>query len=123
MNDAALICALREEVARLAAPADLQLASLPTFVHRPDELALRFDDAWQPIRARLDASETQRAALEALDARLATLSGEANEAFWTEEAVRSDPRWEGLRDLARNVLRTFGWPSHLPPTDRGTYIV
>src|SRR4051812_9255229 len=41
---------------------------------------------------------------------------------WTNDSLRSDPRWMGVRRLAKAALAAFRWPEAEPPTDRSTYV-
>jgi hypothetical protein len=62
-------------------------------------------------------TEEQTARLRQLDAYLTGLSGEQNRAFWTDEALVSDPRWEQVRALALAALTSFQWPKEVPPAE------
>lgn len=42
-----------------------------------------------------------------LDMLLDEMSGHENEYLWTEEGVRSDERWEAVRELARSIVDSF----------------
>ncbi len=60
-------------------------------------------------------SPVQRGRLRTLEATLADLSQEHNQAFWMDpEALASDPRWAQVRDQARAALEAFGWPDDRP---------
>ena len=74
----------------------------------PDELALNFDEGYQMIPEVRDSgvvfSDEALAALAALDQQLASMSGRHKEDLWTTEAIRYDPEWERVRDLANRAL-------------------
>lgn len=74
----------------------------------PDELALNFDDGYRLIPELRDGgvlfSEGALAALAALDQQLESMSGSHNLDLWTIEAIRHDPEWERVRDLAQRAL-------------------
>jgi hypothetical protein len=74
-----------------------------------DELAARFDDLYTDYVGSLTRlpSESQLVALQALDAAIHQLSGVENAGLWKEAAVRGDPRWHELREIARIVLAEF----------------
>jgi len=74
-----------------------------------DELAARFDDVYTDYVASLTRmpSEARMLALQALDTAIHELSGVENAALWKEAAVRSNPRWHELREIARIVLAEF----------------
>jgi len=96
---------LLESLRDLARPGEEQLAIQPAGAHKPDEIALDFDDAlkyWKP-RLWTSLSSAQREALSDVDARLSIMSGSANSQLWSEEAVLSDPAWTELRQLARRA--------------------
>jgi hypothetical protein len=40
--------------------------------------------------------------------------------FWMEEALFSDPRWDEIRQLARQALPFFGWPVEVPLPEPGS---
>ena len=100
---------LIEVVGRLAAPAEVQINYLDQHGFGPlaDELALEFDDAALVVdQLHRDGtiSETARLAIQALDRKLDSFSGEALEHLWTFEALRSAPEWKAVRGLARRCV-------------------
>jgi hypothetical protein len=106
----------------LVQPADVQRTLLPDFVPVGDELALTFGDGLLTVD-RQGITERQQSAIEALDQRIVSLSGEDNAAFWLlEERLRCDPQWDEIRSLAKAVADAFGWPIVAPPADRGVVI-
>jgi len=102
---------LANAVRNLARPGDEALARMPEGDHRPNELAIEFDEAYTEYVANLDQlpSVAQLESLQALDAALAAMSGPANVELWTESAVRGHPRWAELRTLAHTAATRFGW--------------
>jgi hypothetical protein len=94
---------------RLAADAATQasyLAGIGTG-GRADELALEFDDAYQPVRARqgeLGFSPTTSEGLGRLDALLAEMSGPQNADLWTLNALQNSVRWSNVRQVAEAIL-------------------
>ena len=100
---------LREAIAILAAPADVQdrtpcAEGFPTD-YGNDELALMFDDIYPTVRDELNAE--QSTAAQRLDDLLALYSGPRNRAFWAREALWHDKRWEAVRSCAREALSAF----------------
>src|ERR1700754_4772337 len=97
---------LREAIAVLAAPADVQDRTLCadgfSADHGNDELALMFDDIYPAVRGELNAK--QAAAARRLDELLARYCGPRNQAFWAREALWHDKRWEAVRSCAREAL-------------------
>jgi hypothetical protein len=102
---------LRQAVAALAKPGPAALDTLDPRCHRPDELALDFDDAYQVVVGSFarDFTSEQLTALQMLDALLEEMSGAQNSHLWTEEAVVSHDRWREVRSRASTVMHEFGW--------------
>jgi hypothetical protein len=102
---------LRQAVAALAMPGPAALDTLDPRCHRPDELALDFDDAFRVIVGNFasDLTSEQLSALQMLDALLEEMSGSHNSHLWTEEAVVSHDRWREVRSRAYTVMGEFGW--------------
>ncbi|HEV2596822.1 hypothetical protein [Sphingopyxis sp.] len=114
---------LQHAVLALAQPAEVQLALFPDFVCKADELALDFEDGlYELVGHESDVSAEQRAALDALDSLLVSMSGQHNAAFWTDEAVRSDEKWEDIRSAAKATAKIFGWELRPPPPSGAIYI-
>jgi hypothetical protein len=103
---------LRSAVQDLALPPELGLARKGAGTHRPDELALEFDDVYAAFvsNAATLPTEKQLLALQALDSALAAMSGPEHASLWTESAVKSHPSWVEVRSLAAAVLEAFAWP-------------
>ncbi len=106
---------LRHSLQALAVPADVQLRLLPDFVCKADELALNFNDCYSLITAEAELTDRQKAALDALDAKLDEMGGAGNEHLWTEKALGIRPEWEEVRRLAVETLDAFGWDVAIPP--------
>src|SRR3982751_2382457 len=100
-----LLAMLTSAVQLLAADPDEQVATLPDFVHVPDELAQNFDDTYvlaPQIHAAGLLDERAMRALEPLNQSLEGISA------WTLEAVRADPEWASVRAQARAALQAMG---------------
>ncbi|WP_287002987.1 hypothetical protein [Sphingobium sp.] len=110
---------LQRAVIALAQPAAIQLSLFPDFVCKADELALDFESGLDALVGyEHEISAEQRAAIEALDQLLFSMSGEKYAYFWTDEAVLTDPTWEAIRALARSAALIFSWDlSHVSPSD------
>lgn len=115
---------LKYAVQALALPSETQLHLFPDFVCKADELALDFCNGYETILNQLTPGLTTRQiqVLNALDKLLNSISGENNSPLWTDDALRTDPSWAKVRDLAQEVLAAFGWPLDVPPTYRSNYI-
>ncbi len=110
---------LVSSVQLLAADYEEQVATLPDFVHVPDELALNFDDVWvlvPQIRAAGLLDESAAAQLEELHQSLGGL------ADWTLDALRNDPRWATIREQARAALAAMHEPRGPIDLSWGSYV-
>lgn len=124
---------LRRSLQLLASPAQAQLSYFPAgWVVLTDEMALDFNHWVECLPTYWNPSNTQIVQLKRLDDFLSTMSDSLHSAFWTDEALSSDPRWEEVRMLAKTALRCFGWPIVVPPpaqhehkmlVDNGSYIL
>jgi hypothetical protein len=117
---------LRESLQLLAMPAAAQLAFFPPrWVETAFELADYFIGAYRvivnnhPKRLRAD----QRRRLDLLHEKLeAVVSVREEEYLRTEGALLGSTEWQDLRELAREALRSFGWPLEAPPKGRHRFI-
>ena len=106
----------------LAQHADVQQALFPDFVPAGDELALNFEEALATID-RQGMAERQRSALDALDQKILSLSGQGNADFWLlPERLQHDDEWNAIRLLARAVAEAFSWEIETLPPAQGLYI-
>jgi hypothetical protein len=87
------------------------LELVPDGTVKADELVLDFDNfgraAIESLREEL--TDAQRESLSDIDRLLDAMSESRLADLWTEEAVRTHPKWQALRDAARRALATFGW--------------
>jgi hypothetical protein len=60
--------------------------------------------------------------LQALDQQLSDMSGWHNRFTWTDEALHTDPTWDHVRSLAREVLAAFGWTDDAPPSYAAEFV-
>ncbi|MFH1022842.1 MAG: hypothetical protein V1809_05590 [Planctomycetota bacterium] len=88
---------------RLSLPAEGQLASLPDGCCKADELALDFDNFWRTESVVIPA-EAKSLVVE-LDQTLSSMSGSKNAELWTDDALRTRPEWEDVREKARRILK------------------
>lgn len=117
---------LRESLQLLAMPAAAQLAFFPPrWVETAFELADYFIGAYRvivsnhPKRLRDD----QRRRLDLLHEKLeAMVSVREEEYLRTEGALLGSTEWQDLRELAREALRSFGWPLEAPPKGKHRFI-
>lgn len=104
---------LRQTLRIAALPADQQIASFPEGSPVPDWIAGDFFN-WSGLalrRADFAPTDQQRAALNALDARLNEMSErhERDAELWTEEGLRRRPEWKDVRRDAQKILELFQW--------------
>ena len=109
---------LRQCVVRLAAPPDEQAAYLDSILGHMtadgdasgfgnDELALELEDilcAGSDMIAHGELNASERSALVPLDSLLEKWSGEENADFWARSALKLDPRWKEVRQVAAAAL-------------------
>jgi hypothetical protein len=102
---------LAQAVRDLALPGEAALARKPAASHRPDELALEFDEAYTTFVGSLDELPPAEhlKGLQVLDSKLSSMSGAHNSQLWTEQAVKTDSQWSVVRALAKAVVQMFGW--------------
>src|SRR6188768_210747 len=112
---------LRETIVRLAASADDQHAYLESILAHltPNgdatgygniELALEFDGiypATEDMRQCGEITQEEIDAAKPLEALLTRWNGQQNADFWRREALWQDPRWEQVRQCARQVLSQY----------------
>jgi hypothetical protein len=95
----------------LAADAGVQREYLNKLGTYPclDELALEFDDAYQPFKAQYDKSipDTILVKIDAIDSALALLSDSGDVTLWDESSLDTKP-WVEVRNLARDILYEIG---------------
>ena len=112
---------LRDALQALAAPGDVALALVADGAVKADELALDFDNFWRAALESLESelTQAQRESLVAVDRLLDAMSGARHRDLWTEEAVRTHPKWQEVREAAKRALADFGWDEGPPNPKRG----
>ena len=90
----------------LSLSGEQQLAAHEEGSHKPDEIALDFDDTLKFWKSRLwhSLSDEQKDGIDAVDAHLSRMSGAQESDLWTEDAVLNHPRWIELRNLAAKAV-------------------
>ncbi len=112
----------RNQLLALASTPEVQFALFPSGVCLGDELVSDFDRNKQQFLDDHETTAPQRSALDALEAFILKLSGPHNAVFWCDpEPVTDDPRWEQIRQLARDALRSLDWEYSLPRKNGATY--
>ena len=78
-------------------------------------------DYWgysQAIGTYWELSQDQETRLTVLRDFFDALNTPATGDFWSVEALRSDPRWEHVRSLAKQTLNALNWPIEVPPPEK-----
>ncbi len=110
---------LRLSLQLLASPAQDQLHHFPvSWIDLPFEMADDFGHWARCVSTYWEVPQEQQTRLTLLDDFLSEMSGSHNAAFWTDEALYADPRWEEVRTMAQAALASFGWPVEVPPRAR-----
>lgn len=113
------------EVVRLvASPPEVQLAALPEWTCRGDEIALLFHEEMLTVRLLVESgavSSQGLAVLKEIDRRFDEMSGELNAELWTDSAVRTRPEWQGTRVLAQEALSMMGETLQAPDLSHVRY--
>lgn len=101
-----------------------QQALFPQGLPAGEELAIEFGEAFDPFWETLQGADPERrSALLSLNDALDDASTHCDEDFWFDAGrLDTDPQWHSLRELARRVLATFGWPNEAPPRNDAIYV-
>lgn len=102
---------LRRTLGLLAAPADAQLAYLKDLGGSNDEFGLEFDTvarASKELELMGRLTNDQVSSILAVDDLLKEMSGPANAELWEDNGIRTDRRWERVRELAQEALTALG---------------
>jgi hypothetical protein len=107
-----LLSRLMASLTAIASEPSDQLALFPESISRAGDLAARVDESLRAVRddAASTLSREQAHALEALSARLTTISRDGAEFdpdLWTDEALRTSVHWRDVRALARAAIDRF----------------
>jgi hypothetical protein len=100
---------LVEALQLVASDADVQVASLPNFVHVPDEIALTYWEAYQltdELESKRVITPDLKAEMNRLNAHFDAMS--LDKSLWTLDQLAMSPKWEETRVLARSILKRMG---------------
>jgi hypothetical protein len=105
---------LRWSLLALAQADSVQPSLFPEQASKPDDLAFAFDHWANVVREThgADLSDDQVASLDAIAAKLATMSRDGAEFdvdLWTDAALTTSEHWADVRRLALSALETFEW--------------
>lgn len=101
----------------LACESQHQINHFPPGVDIIGELYMDYLNYSEFIGTYWELSHDQVTRLAVLLDYFSSLNHPATADFWTVEALRSDPRWEHVRILAKQALTAFKWPIEVPPLD------
>ena len=106
----------------VALPFEKQIEFLPDFINQPDEIAIRFDDAFRAVEPENKALTRMNVAelLNELDGLFEDMSGKQE--MWTLEALEKYPYWQRSRELAKASLKALDEPLALPKSDDIQYM-
>lgn len=96
-----------EALRLVAAPPEIQLSSLPRYVHKPDEVALTFEEVMVYAKIILDNHFLTDELYERL-LEIDELFNGFGKDEWTEEAMYQSGTWEVVRNKANDTLKKFG---------------
>ena len=103
----------------LASPAQAQVSHFPVqWIVLTDEMADDLNHWAACVSTYWELSVEQKTRLIRLDGFLSKMSASYHAAFWTDEALFTDSRWEEVRNLAKAALVSFRWPIEVPPPAR-----
>ena len=111
---------LRISLQLLASEGQDQINHYPPGVDIIGELFSDYEHHASAIRTYWDISPRQAAQLKGLLDFFSKLDDPAADGFWTVEALISDPRWDEVRSIAKQVLRAFEWPVEIPLPEKGS---
>lgn len=118
-----MLSKLKWIIQALAIPASEQVRLFPSFVNVADELALIWEDVLEGLEIfRELVSSGALLAIQNLDEKILSISGESNSQIWTKNSLYDSVHWEEIRGLAAVVAKKMNWPiSSSGPAD-GIYI-
>jgi hypothetical protein len=111
-DDERILKMLKESLLDLASPAEAQLKLFFPAPPCIDDLAIEFDH-WYRAATTPSAlpnsriNSRQELLLKRIDTLLDEMSGEENQELWTIDALKSNPKWERIRELAKEALELF----------------
>ncbi|MGB8325380.1 MAG: hypothetical protein WCE52_20645 [Candidatus Acidiferrum sp.] len=98
---------LKDSVALLAAPPDIQLREMPISGRKADELFLRFDH-WRMKVVGTFQSEIAADQLFCLDSIQQVFLKMGREC-WSDDGLNNSAEWNHVRRLSTQTLEVFGW--------------
>lgn len=107
----------------LASAAVVQDSLYPDYVAKGDELVLDYDEALKEIDIPSKLSKEQKSALNSLEKYLEEHSGEGFEEMYCEtSSLYIDSRWDQIRKLALEFIKSMGWQYEVPNKNRAIYV-
>jgi|SRR5579859_316855 len=103
----------------IASPAQAQVVHFPvSWIVLTDEMADDLGHWAECVGTYWELTEEQKISLTRLNDFFSEMSASHQTAFWTNEALFTDSRWEEVRNLAKTALVSFSWSIEVPPPAR-----
>ena len=113
----------KNTIMALASAAVVQDSLYPDYVAKGDELVLDYDEALKEIDIPSKLSKEQKSALNSLEKYLEEHSGEGFEEMYCEtSSLYIDSRWDQIRKLALEFIKSMGWQYEVPNKNRAIYV-
>jgi hypothetical protein len=106
---------LVQSIMLVASTYETQIATLPEFVHSPDEIALIYNDAYlitPQLKEQKLISLNTLPILKELDDLFDAMS--EDKSLWTFEKLKDDKSWKRSRELAFLILEELGVSYNIP---------
>ena len=112
MNRADMLDIMEYGARVLALPYDLQESVFGSAEGITEDLVEAWEDGICYLRLAGGGTPEQQKAVDLIDSFLSEF--EPNDPFWLNQRLRSDPRWDTLRGMAKGLLASFGWAEAVP---------
>lgn len=96
----------------LALSYDLQVSVFGGTEGITEDLVEAWEDGVRYLRMAGGGTLEQQQAVDLIDDFLSAF--EPNDPFWLNQHLRSDPGWDTLRGMAKDLLASFGWVEGIP---------
>jgi hypothetical protein len=108
---------LRYSLQLLACDAESQIAHFlpPDFWNKAYDMAEDYDYFVSQVRMLFSLTPDQNKYLNELDEQFNTMWDIPYDELWTDDALRSDPRWQSVREIAKHALQAWSWAYEVPP--------
>ncbi len=116
---------LKESTQALALPYEEQVQVFPSFVLITDELVLEYDEAFRFIDEMVLKNlitKKDKVFFEKIDQYSQYLSDNFTDLFLNEDSLKTDLKWEKMRELAKQALKNMNWEICRPTFSNNTYV-